>query len=657
MKRTLSVVLCIALMLFSFASCSNDSSGPVFTGNAQNVAAALDPVALVEKVLSGKDDPTIDISYEFIAQEKGAKALDAGLYILRAEVRFNSYETEAGIIKRGSLVYEMPGRVVNGTFTVSGSCSISTEAELIVETADGNAPVVITDESAKVTGSATMDEEGKINASVSVSASLSISAEFNGTPVEIEDDTTPSHDTTPTPAPDPSTEYDVDTAEEFSAMLTSEGQVRLTGKNIEIQSLEFPEDKEEPIIIDLNGNTLTIAATEATVIPESISVKISDGNLDVAKGIVLSAVSSVELDGVKYSSQATGFSLGTSTISATGATLTIKNSSEIIANAEYAIATYATAGTDTFLTETVTIMIENSTVTATAADGTGSSCAVWMNIPGTLTITDSTITGDRQGLSLQGGTATITGGSIISIGNYSGDKYYIDEDWTSGTDAPFAALLVGNKVTTKKTDVTCTLADTMIDMKKSEIDGAYDIFVYGSGIEENYVSVAGNVSNTRDELKVNDDSMHVAGWFLNTKPREEPDLKGTFDDYVSSKLAEYPSLSEEGVVVNLLGMLHESFYLNYLEDYSAGTLVPDNPYPLEDVKMIGVDSDICYWGTYTILGETIPSDSYSVLGRISIDDFVFDIEGSVSDAETGNVTITDVEGPQSYELDSADLDM
>ena len=85
--------------------------------------------------------------------------------------------------------------------------------------------------------------------------------------------------------------------------------------------------------------------------------------------------------------------------------------------------------------------------------------------------------------------------------------------------------------------------------------------------------------------------------------------------------------------------------------------MPDNPYPLEDVKMIGVDSDICYWGTYTILGETIPSDSYSVSGRISIDDFVFDIEGSVSDAETGNVTITDVEGPQSYELDSADLDM
>ena len=193
----------------------------------------------------------------------------------------------------------------------------------------------------------------------------------------------------------------------------------------------------------------------------------------------------------------------------------------------------------------------------------------------------------------------------------------------------------------------------MIDMKKSEIDGAYDIFVYGSGIEENYVSVAGNVSNTRDELKVNDDSMHVAGWFLNTKPREEPDLKGTFDDYVSSKLAEYPSLSEEGVVVNLLGILHESFYLNYLEDYSAGTLVPDNPYPLEDVKMIGVD--ICYWGTYTILGKTIPSDSYSVSGRISIDDdFVFDIDGKVeADAGTGkgNVTITDVEGPQSYELD------
>lgn len=630
-------------MLFSFASCSNDSSGPAFTGNAQDVAAALDPVVLVEKVFSGEDDPTLDISYEFIAQEEGAKALDAGLYILRAEVRFNSYETEAGIIIRGSLVYEMPGRVVNGTFTVSGSCSISTEAELIVETADGNAPVVITDESAKVTGSATMDEEGKIKVSVSVSASLSISAEVNGTPVEIEDDTTPSHDTTPTPAPDPSTEYDVDTPEEFSDVLASEGQVRLTSKNIEIQSLELPKDKEEPIIIDLNGNTLKIADEEATTIPASISVKISGGNLDVAKGIVLNAGSNVELDGVKYSSQATGFSLGTSTISATDAALTIKNGSEIIANAEYAIATDAAAGTDTaFLTETVTITIENSTVTATAADGTGSSCAVMMNIPGTLTITGSTITGDRQGLSLQGGTATITGGSIISTGKYEGDEYYIDEDWISGTEAPFAALLVGNKVTTKKTDVTCTLADTMIEMK-SERDEAYDIFVYGSGIEENSVSVTGNVSNTRDELKVNDsDSMLAANYFLNTKPREKPELKGTFAEYASSYQ------SEEMASAYLLVMVDQVFNSYYLAS-SSEQFVIDEPYSLDDASISVAGIEACYWGDYTILeilDEESMTKSYSVSGRISTSDYVFDIEGGMNyeDADSGtySVKITEV---------------
>ena len=65
MKKTILVALSIVLMLFAFASCSNDSSKPGFTGDASEVAEALDPAKLISDVLKS-DAENVDVEYKLI---------------------------------------------------------------------------------------------------------------------------------------------------------------------------------------------------------------------------------------------------------------------------------------------------------------------------------------------------------------------------------------------------------------------------------------------------------------------------------------------------------------------------------------------------------------------------------------------------------------
>ena len=221
--------------------------------------------------------------------------------------------------------------------------------------------------------------------------------------------------------------------------------------------------------------------------------------------IVLGAASSLTFDGVEYTAGSSGIALGTATESGTEATLVV-NDSTISVKGVYAISTDATVKESVLLTENVTIMISGSEITADEAT-VGNSCAVMVNIPLTLTITDSTITGDRQGLAVQGGDASITRSKIISTGEYKGGEYYTDGTWGSGSEAPFAALLAGNRNSDEiRTNVTCILEDATIEMESTHAN-AYDIYVYRSGAEENIeVSVGGSVTNSRDDLKVNDET-------------------------------------------------------------------------------------------------------------------------------------------------------
>ena len=72
----------------------------------------------------------------------------------------------------------------------------------------------------------------------------------------------------PMPDMDKSTPYDVASPEEFTAMLATSGQARLTD-DIELTALKFEENagsKEEPRSIDLNGNTLTVPTASSFIL-------------------------------------------------------------------------------------------------------------------------------------------------------------------------------------------------------------------------------------------------------------------------------------------------------------------------------------------------------------------------------------------------------
>ena len=86
MKKTILGALSIVLMLFAFASCSNDSGKPGFTGDASDVAEALDPAKLVGDVLKPGTE-NVDVEYKLI--QGGASSVakaTAGSATLQATV-------------------------------------------------------------------------------------------------------------------------------------------------------------------------------------------------------------------------------------------------------------------------------------------------------------------------------------------------------------------------------------------------------------------------------------------------------------------------------------------------------------------------------------------------------------------------------------------
>ena len=154
MKKTILVALSIVLMLFAFASCSNDSSKPGFTGDASEVAEALDPAKLISDVLKS-DAENVDVEYKLIqggASSSAAKAT-AGSATLQATVTFDGYKVPntSYVITDGTLVYTFEGTVsAEGKFTANSTASVKTGSKLIVDTDKGNAEVSISEVKASV---------------------------------------------------------------------------------------------------------------------------------------------------------------------------------------------------------------------------------------------------------------------------------------------------------------------------------------------------------------------------------------------------------------------------------------------------------------------------------------------------------------------------
>ena len=119
----------------------------------------------------------------------------------------------------------------------------------------------------------------------------------------------------PLPGEDDSTPYDVSSAEDFSKMLSTTGQVRLTA-NISVSSLTLPENIKE-YSIDLNGNTLMADASIPLEIPDGTSMKISNGTFQTnnegaasnISNLIVGEDSDLILDNVTYNAGPSGIYL------------------------------------------------------------------------------------------------------------------------------------------------------------------------------------------------------------------------------------------------------------------------------------------------------------------------------------------------------------
>ena len=183
MKRNLLVMISILLILTAFISCDNKQKDPPV--NAEEIAKDLDTAAIIKDVIDGADG--VEVSY--LLNQK--KALDAGDYTLTMTVEFKEYESGAGKITGGKLIYTIDGKVTGTTFTATGTCSVKTDdkAPLVV----AGTTVAITADNAKVTFTATATDTTSIsivgNPSITLTGGASVTV-GNEDPIKIEAEST-----------------------------------------------------------------------------------------------------------------------------------------------------------------------------------------------------------------------------------------------------------------------------------------------------------------------------------------------------------------------------------------------------------------------------------------------------------------------------------
>ena len=272
-----------------------------------------------------------------------------------------------------------------------------------------------------------------------------------------------------------STPYDVETSEGFVEMLSSTGKVRLTDDLLIEDAVEFEDGKEYeidlndnilvlslPKVIQLNNNAV-LKIADGTIYSEDTSIASDDPSYTVRSNLAVNSGSKLILDNVSYNTPQTAIGLY------------YPNASVEIYDSEISTGAYgvSTNADDSYDSENVSILIDNSTITSTIQD----SCGVLLNVPGNLVISNSSITAGRQAVIVRSGTATITNSTLASNGSYSevsNPNYHLDEAslWGSGNEVPMAALVVGDKhdISYYKADAVCTVSSSQITMADNEND-------------------------------------------------------------------------------------------------------------------------------------------------------------------------------------------
>ena len=288
----------------------------------------------------------------------------------------------------------------------------------------------------------------------------------------------------------PSSSADITTGYEVTDQASFEETLKATGKARLTQDIKITDEEKAYILpstpgnvyeIDLNGHLFDVQSKGCFYIQTETNVTFRNGNLYInrtdwgadaseASDLGLHANSSLTLDNVVYKSEGTAVYLAATE---SNMNVSVKDST-IIAGGSYGISTNASNP----YSENITITVDHSDITANFT-GTKGSTGIMLNVPGTLTVKNqSVITGTRNGITLRGGDATISDSQIIT-GEFDdtsiGDKY-LKGDWKTDFEAPYAALLVGNRSTSYVYPTTCIVENSTIT-NTSDSKYAFDVYV------------------------------------------------------------------------------------------------------------------------------------------------------------------------------------
>ncbi len=181
------------------------------------------------------------------------------------------------------------------------------------------------------------------------------------------------------------------------------------------------------------------------------------------------------------------------------ATLNIKNKSKIkISNGAYAVSTEASKSKGDVSSEIV-INIDSSTLETVGDDQDNT--ALLANVYSKITITDSTLSGQRQGAIIRGtGTETVTIKNSTIEATGDGTKSYTDRSssWSVGNEVALAALVIGDAKTTETTSydraTTVKLEDVTLSIKNNTEGGYKGEHIWVTQNSEDYkVTVSGNI--------------------------------------------------------------------------------------------------------------------------------------------------------------------
>ena len=298
------------------------------------------------------------------------------------------------------------------------------------------------------------------------------------------------------PPEDDTTPYDVGSSEDLESMLETTGNARLTS-DIDITS---PMNLEagRSYNIDLNGNKIAFDVGGSMAIGKGVSLSISDGDVEASypseendsygtRGCIgIQENGTLKLTNVDLVADSSAIAIGSTNETASGIKLKIDNST-IRANGVYTIASNANKyDSDTFVS--IDIDIIDSTLIATGKYD-NDSCGLLINVPGNLTIRNSKITGDRQGLVVRGGTAEIINSTISTTGKYTGSNYYSDDSWGEGNEVPFAALVAGNRGGSAYAyNTSCTVENSDLTVERGADPNAKTVYISSNGSNEAWIS-------------------------------------------------------------------------------------------------------------------------------------------------------------------------